>query len=291
MKIILHTLAALCLCAPALRSNEIIILSTKASYNGQYYIEENPADDPFGNNAGGVTAPTGYPASSYKGSNTGYLIIDLTDAKVVEVSYSTIPGDPGDPASKVMTFSTSPAPLDDYFGDSQRIKTPNSFLWHSLDGTEFELESEDPNDPLLTIPGEDTNEDGDIDYFSTTFRAEFLNGIGTPLVSGTLALPNVPRKITGTANSTYVDDGDQDTFGNGLPPYREFTKEITTSTFLLDTPVTIASNTTSIASTADLFGNTDSRASATLMNAMQRVRNALFAKGYRLGAPLNPANF
>ena len=143
----------------------------------------------------------------------------------------------------------------------------------------------------LSVVVRDTNEDGDIDYFSTTFRAEFLNGIGTPLVSGSLALPNVPRKITGTANSTYVDDGDQDTFGNGLPPYREFTKEITTSTFLLDTPVTIASNTTSIASTADLFGNTDSRASATLMNAMQRVRNALFAKGYRLGAPLNPANF
>lgn len=268
-------------------ADNVIILKSTETTSGQYYNEDNPVNDAFGNNPAGATAPSGYAVDSFTHTNNSYLIINLTTSEVTVVYYYSYSGYPGVPATKVMYFD-GPYSLSNYFDSFVPLKTAKTYLWNYQYGSENELTSPAPVEGDPDIRGQDTDGNDVIDYLATTFRSAHIKGVGAPLVvSTTLTIQNVPTSITGKRNETRVEDWDTVTYGEDTyVPYRSFEKSLTTVTLALDVATTKAANLTALAGTADL-GFSGSIAPASTNNAKQRVRNLLYALGYRIpaGAP------
>jgi hypothetical protein len=185
-------------------------------------------------------------------------------------------------------FVGAPQPLSNYFDSFVPLKTAISFLWNFQRGSEYEATTFD-EDLQDFVRGSDTDGDGFIDDYYSSFSSAQLKGTGAPfVVSSTLTLQNVPASIKGTVNRTLVEDFDTVTrdFGDGpetFDPYRSFETMLTTSTMTLDSATSKAANNTAIQGTSDL-GFSGTLNPGSLQNAIQRVRNLLYAMGYRIPA-------
>ncbi len=265
--------AAALLAAPAVvQANNILIYKVVETSNDLYTDVDNP----------GVSGEKGYAAKTYVTTDTYYVVMDLatgtavpnSSGNVVEVdlySYS-IPYAAYDSAgksvgSKKLIFIPPASPLSDYFGPLQPLKLANNYLWSAQSGTNSKS-------------GFDYDENNINESFDTYFASRHLKGVGTPLaVSKTLTLPNVPRSLAGKAVAAdWYQVGVPD---NGYPPYNEFSSNVVTKTWTLDTALTTGANTVAINRTADL-GVVSSLAAGTVENGVQRVHNLVYAQGFRV---------
>lgn len=240
----------------SLSANEIIVMKRIVTTKGTTYNETSPG-----------AAPSGEAPVSFTSSETSYLVIDLTVASFVEVNYSAA----GSPLVKTMVFENS-RPLRELWDLKQAIKgTPGSFVYAFQKGAH-------------TTEATDTDGDTVNDSIVESFQSLHYSGKASPLlVSKTLTIQAVPRTLTGKVVETTFQDSDSITLPEGIvPASRSFTKTAGTINITLDTVLTPPVNTTAIAGTTDIApGTTAPKPAGTLDNGLQRVRNALYALGYR----------
>jgi hypothetical protein len=256
MKAFLLTLMTLVITHTAV-ANDILVMRKSTVLRGSTYNESNP----------GAT-PTGDAPVNFSSTETAYLVIDLTTSTFVEVSYFAS----GSPVVKSMVFGAW-RPLSDLWDLKQPVKgSAGSFVISHQSG-ERSSEAEDSDGDLIN------------DNFAESFRSQHYSGIATPLVVGKVkTIPAVPRLLSGKVVETTYLDSLAITLPEGtVPATRGLSKTAGTISITLDVVLTPAANTTAIIGTTDIApGTTASKAAATIENGLQRVRNALYAKGYRV---------
>ncbi|MDB6139177.1 MAG: hypothetical protein JWO94_2249 [Verrucomicrobiaceae bacterium] len=276
MKLFFSLFSAAFLAATAAHASNILVYKVVESTTSLYSDVNNPA-----------TAPKGFAPKTFVSSVVYYVVFALDSGSAVpnsagnavEVDLLSYPfvspaidqlGN--DVTSKKLLQVSSSVPLSFYFDPLQPLKLANNYLWSAQSGSNI-------------FNSYDSDGDDSDDTFDTYFASRYLKGVGTPLViSKTLTIPNVPRTISGKAvaadwyQATITDEF-------GYPPYDEFSSNVVTKTWTLDTALTTGANTISIGTTADL-GAVSSVAAGTLENGLQRVHNLLYAQGYRV----EPAN-
>ena len=272
-------LAALCAAAAPTRANDILVykISSLSNYNAHGVYFPNTAGE------------EGSPAFSGKLGGARYAVIDLnTPAGEDEQMPGTIQyfdletilypavDASGNPVRSKKRFFTSVSPeaLSGSFDRPQPLKTKDNFLWNRLEGA---------------ILGEA----GTGDIYESGGHSLQLTGVATPLVvSKTLTIPKVPRTLAGREvffGHSYFAPSEEDPDPSVL-----VISAVETSTWTLDTTLTKAANTAAVTGTADLdslSAEPDYRgtlSAGTLQNGVQRVRNLLYATGYRLGGELAP---
>jgi hypothetical protein len=264
MKTVSLLLATALLAAAQVRADNILVFKVVESTSALYADVDNPS-----------TTPKGFLPSTFVSNYNYYIVMALktgtpvpnSTGDVVEIDYSSRPAFPAiDQTGHAITATKqlnvqSPGPLSDWFDPLEPLKAAGNYLWSVQSGSNF-------------------LDDSDTDHPDIYFAARHIKGIGTPLViSRTLTIPNVPRSITGKAVAA---DFYQSKVAQGtIPPYDEFSSNVVTKTWTLDTTLTIGANSTSINQTTDL-GTPGPLAPGTVENGIQRVHNLLYAQGYRI---------
>jgi hypothetical protein len=270
-------LSVFALCGTVAQANNILIYKVAETVSGTSYIVENP----------GSGTQKGYAPQNYSYVETSYIIVDLDGAGTpgngvpgiyhqIDYATTTIAQPAFDKlgadivAKKLMAVSSPTAPGD--FGDLitvyQPIKPSGSYLWNQSTG-----EGSGSKD--------DRNGDSTDDLSIWQFIMSNFTGVGTPLVlSPTLTIPNVARTASGKAIfAGYEVDA------LGLPgeygPSNIFDTAKSSKTWKLDTALTKAANTQSVAATVDLQP-AGTLAAGTLLNGVQRVHDLLYAQGFRI---------
>ena len=264
--------AAALLAASAVQANNILIYKVVETSNDLYTDVANPD-----------TAPKGYAAKTYVSTDTYYVVMDLTTGTAVpnstgniveldlysySTAYAAFDSAGNSIGSKKLIFINDSSPLSDYFDPLQPLKLANNYLWSAQSASSAKT-------------GYDYDDSGSNESFDTYFASRHIKGVGTPLViSKTLTIPNVPRTIAGKAVAAdWYQVGVSD--GPNYPPYNEFSSNVVTKTWTLDTVLTGGANTVAINRTADL-GTVTSLAAGTVENGVQRVHNLVYAQGFRI---------
>ena len=252
------------LAAVQARADNILIFKVVESTSMLYADVDNPA-----------TSPKGFLPSTFVSAFNYYVVMSLktgtpvpnSTGDVVEIDFFARPAFPAVDqnghavtATKQLSILAS-NPLSDWFDPLEPLKAAGTYLWSTQSGSNFV-------------------DDSDTDQPDIYFAARHIKGVGTPLVvSRTLTIPNVPRSITGKAVAA---DWYQSKVAQGtIPPYDEFSSNVVTKTWTLDTTLTIGANSVSINQTTDM-GTPGPLAPGTVENGIQRVHNLLYAQGYRL---------
>lgn len=252
------------LAAAQVRADNILIFKVAESTSMLYADVDNPA-----------TTPKGYLPSTFVSNYNYYIVMALktgtpvpnSTGDVVEIDYFSRPAFPAvDQNGHAITATKqvnilSSEPLSHWFDPLEPLKATGNYLWSVQSGSNF-LDDSDSDNPDI--------------YFA----ARHIKGVGTPLVvNRTLTIPNVPRSITGKAVAA---DFYQSKVAQGTtPPYDEFSSNVVTKTWTLDTTLTIGANSAAINQTTDM-GTPGPLAPGTVENGIQRVHNLLYAQGYRL---------